>query len=214
MLKRILFECWRLSLSRLRAIKIFLLALYCKAYFYPFSTVSVSGKILIGSRATVKKTVLNAGSGVIDIGASVWVNSGVEISAFNKVSLGVGSTVQRNVTINGDVSIGRECLFAPNVFVSSSTHIFDLYPGVNIREQERRVSREEFQRLYNKPIEIGDDVWLGANAVIMPGVKISSHAIVGANSVVTADVPVGGIVAGAPAKIIKFRPGFEEVLSV
>ncbi|WP_434650363.1 acyltransferase [Pseudomonas sp. D1-2] len=152
---------------------------------------------------------MNAGVGEVKLDDGVWLNSGVELSALTRIRIGEGTTIQRNVTINGDVSIGRECLLAPNIFMSSASHVHDRYPGISIREQERRISREDFLATYNKPIEIGDDVWIGANAVIMPGVEIGSHSVIGANSVVTKDVPVGAIVVGGPAKIIKFRFGFE-----
>ncbi|WP_434701030.1 acyltransferase [Pseudomonas sp. D1-36] len=158
---------------------------------------------------TVKSALLNAGTGEIKLDDGVWLNSGVELSALMRICIGEGTTIQRNVTINGDVSIGKECLLAPNIFMSSASHVHDRYAGVSIREQERRIAREDFLAHYNKPIEIGDDVWIGANAVIMPGIEIGSHSVIGANSVVTKDVPIGAIVVGGPAKIIKFRFGFE-----
>lgn len=194
-----------------RILCLFILALSRRSLISPFARVSKGGRILIGRRTTVKKALLNAGAGTIQLGDGVWLNDGVELSAMARISVGEGTTVQRNVTINGDVSIGCECLLAPNIFISSASHVHDRYAGVSIREQERRIAREDFLANYNKPIEIGDDVWVGANAVIMPGVKIGSHAVIGANSVVTRDVPVGAIVVGGPAKIIKFRFGFEGV---
>jgi acetyltransferase-like isoleucine patch superfamily enzyme len=54
---------------------------------------------------------------------------------------------------------------------------------------------------------IGDDVWIGANAVILPGVKIGTHSIVAAGAVVTKDVPEFSLVAGIPAKVIKKLEG-------
>lgn len=196
---------------RFRVLSLVISALQKKSLFSPFASTSKGGSILIGRRATVKKVLLNAGAGTIEIYDGVWLNNGVELSASKRISVGQGTTIQRNVTINGDVSIGSECLLAPNVFISSASHVHDRYPGMSIREQERRISREDFSENYNKPIEIGDDVWIGANAVLLPGVKVGGHAIIGANSVVTKDVPVGAIVAGGPAKIIKFRFGFEGV---
>lgn len=55
------------------------------------------------------------------------------------------------------------------------------------------------------PVHVGDDVWIGASTFILPGITISDHAIVGAGSVVTKDVPVGAIVAGNPARVVKYR---------
>ncbi|WP_407315690.1 acyltransferase [Pseudomonas sp. nanlin1] len=205
---------WRLLFSRWRAWSLFFKALTRHSLFYPLAKVSVGGTITIGRRATLKKVLLDAGTGLITVGDGVWANDGVELSASRKIVLGPGTTLQRNVTINGDVVVGAGCLFGPNVFVSSSSHVHDQYPGITIREQERRISRDDFLALYDKPIIIGDDVWLGVNSVLMPGISVGSHAIIGANAVVTRSVPQGAIVAGSPAKLIKFRLGFEGVQHV
>lgn len=182
--------------------------------FSPFATVSATGLINISPKATIKKAVLNAQGGEITLSRGVWLNDGVEINSHSKIFLGEGTTIQRNVTINGEVNIGSECLFAPNVFISSTSHVHDYLPGLSIREQERRISKAEFFKLYNKPITIGDDVWLGANVVVMPGINIGSHVIIGSNSVVNQDIPPGVIAAGVPVKIIKMRQGFHSSLDV
>lgn len=62
----------------------------------------------------------------------------------------------------------------------------------------------------NRPVEIGNDVWIGANAIILPGVKIGDGAVIAAGAVVTKDVEPYAIVGGVPAKIIKYRFGEEE----
>jgi maltose O-acetyltransferase len=56
-----------------------------------------------------------------------------------------------------------------------------------------------------RPVVIGDDVWIGGQVIILPGVKVGSHSIIGAGSVVTKDVPQYAVVGGNPAKVIKFR---------
>jgi acetyltransferase-like isoleucine patch superfamily enzyme len=207
LLKRVLEHVY----CRFRLLKMSFCALRKKSLISPFARVSKGGAIFIGCRVTVKKGLLDAVTGVIDLRDGVWLNDGVELSAYGRITVGEGTTIQRNGTINGDVSIGKECLLAPNVFISSASHVHDRYPGLSIREQERRISRDDFYESYNKSIWIGDDVWIGANVVIMPGIKVGGHVVIGANSVVTRDIPVGAIVAGAPAKIIKFRFGFEDV---
>ena len=55
------------------------------------------------------------------------------------------------------------------------------------------------------PIDIGDDVWIGINVIVLAGVSIGDHAIIAAGAVVTKDVPMYAIVAGVPAKVIKYR---------
>lgn len=82
-----------------------------------------------------------------------------------------------------------------------STHpmIYDKFYG--IFEENGDIRNEKFE----KPITIGNEVWIGCNATIRRGVKIGDGAIVGANSMVNKDVPPYAIVAGCPARIIKYR---------
>ncbi len=57
------------------------------------------------------------------------------------------------------------------------------------------------------PIKIGDNVWIGANSVILKGVTIGNNAIIAAGSIVTKDVPANAIVGGCPAKVIRYKEG-------
>lgn len=206
---KILRNVFGLFASRFDALKVFIVSFAKGAIFHPFSTTLNGANVRLGRRATVKKGFFDARYGEICFGEGVWISYAVELSAVGQISLGASTTLQRNVTVNGEVLIGCECLIAPNVFISSSSHVHDMYPGLSIREQERLLSREDFLRIYNKKVIIGDDVWIGANAVIMPGVTIGSHSIIGANSVVTKNVAQGEIVAGVPARVISHRYGYE-----
>jgi maltose O-acetyltransferase len=87
------------------------------------------------------------------------------------------------------VSIGSYTLFGPAVQIYTATHPTDA--------QLRR--REESGR----PIEIGSDVWVGGGAIILPGVRIGSRAVIGAGSVVTRDVPEGVFAAGNPCRVVR-----------
>jgi maltose O-acetyltransferase len=87
------------------------------------------------------------------------------------------------------VRIGDYTLFGPAVQIYTPLHPFNA-------EQRRR---EEF----GKPIEIGSDVWVGGGAIILPGVRIGSRAVIGAGSVVTRDVPDGVFAAGNPCRVIR-----------
>jgi len=89
-----------------------------------------------------------------------------------------------------EVRIGDSCLLAPNVVICTATHPVD--PAV----------RESMIEL-GKPITIGDNVWIGASAVINPGVRIGDNAVVGSGSVVTRDVPANTVVVGNPAKVLR-----------
>jgi maltose O-acetyltransferase len=87
------------------------------------------------------------------------------------------------------VRIGSYSLFGPAVQIYTPMHPFDA-------EQRRR---EEF----GKPVEIGSDVWVGGGAIILPGVRIGSRAVIGAGSVVTRDIPDAVFAAGNPCRVIR-----------
>jgi maltose O-acetyltransferase len=90
------------------------------------------------------------------------------------------------------VLIGSFTLFGPAVQIYAATHPLD-------PEQRRR---EES----GKPVTIGDDVWVGGGAIILPGVRIGSRSVIGAGSVVTRDVPEGVLAAGNPCRVIRQIP--------
>lgn len=110
---------------------------------------------------------------------------------------GINITTGKNVFINacckfqdqGGIEIGNNVLIGHSVAITTLNH------DLNI---ENRMS------MYAKKVKIGNDVWIGSNVTILPGITISDGAIVGAGSVVTKDVPKNAIVAGNPAKIIKY----------
>ena len=87
------------------------------------------------------------------------------------------------------VVIGNFTLFDPAVQIYTPIH--------SLNAELRR--REEFAR----PIEIGSDVWVGGTAIILPGVRIGSRAVVGAGSVVTRNIPEGVFAAGNPCRVIR-----------
>ena len=156
----------------------------------------------IGSGTTIESTE----GGTIVLGDNVWISKDVGIETDTRIHVGTGTTIQRRATVLGTVTLGSECILAPNVFISSGTHPFRAAPELSIREQERRISRGEldFNGL-DRPIVIGDDCWLGTNVVVCPGVTIGSSSVIGANSVVTKDVPPRSVYAGSPARKIGER---------
>jgi len=93
------------------------------------------------------------------------------------------------------VKIGDNCMFAPNVAVYTAGH--PVHP----------VTRNTLYE-YGVEITIGDNVWVGGNTVILPGVHIGSNVVIGAGSVVTRDIPDWCVAAGNPCKVI--RPITEE----
>ncbi|RLN85191.1 hypothetical protein BBJ28_00015825 [Nothophytophthora sp. Chile5] len=113
-----------------------------------------------------------------DYGSNIYLGENVYIN-FNVVLLDVC-----------EIHVGNNVLFAPNVQIYTATHPLD---------PELRATNAQF----GKPIRIGDDVWLGGGAIVLPGVSIGRGAVIGAGSVVTKDIPPMCVYAGNPAKFIK-----------
>jgi acetyltransferase-like isoleucine patch superfamily enzyme len=93
----------------------------------------------------------------------------------------------------GRVSVGDHTLIAPGCFITDHGH------GIS---SEFRINHQPGSA---RPVTIGRDVWLGANVVVVAGVKIGDGAVVGAGSVVTRDVPSMAVVAGSPARLLRYR---------
>jgi acetyltransferase-like isoleucine patch superfamily enzyme len=142
--------------------------------------------------------------GQIRLGAGVWMARDCELETTGCIEIGEGTTIQRRTTVIGNVSVGSGCIIAPNVFISSGTHLFDRWPHLPIREQERRVEAAG-EPINDLPITIGDDCWIGANVVVTPGAAIGRGCVVGANSVVVGDMPPYAIVVGAPGRVVRRR---------
>jgi carbonic anhydrase/acetyltransferase-like protein (isoleucine patch superfamily) len=127
----------------------------------------------------------------------------VEIAPGGSIEIGAHTTLQDRCIILGDVKIGADCIFAPNIYVSSGRHWFDVEPWSLVRDQDVVArSREES---VSSPVTIDEDCWIGTNVVVLAGIRIGRGAVVGANSVITRDVDPYSIVAGAPAREIGRR---------
>lgn len=121
------------------------------------------------------------------------IESGACINnAVGDVIIGDYTRVGLHNTIIGPVNIGHHVNLAQGITVTALNH--------NFEDSEKRIDE---QGVCTTPVVIEDDVWIGANAVILPGVRIGTHSVVAAGAVVTKDVPPHSIVAGIPAKIIK-----------
>ena len=113
-------------------------------------------------------------------------------NAVGDVVIGDDTRVGIHNTIIGPVTIGNHVNLAQSITVTALNHNFD--------DSDKRIDE---QGVSTSQVVIGDDVWIGANAVVLPGVTIGTHSIVAAGAVVTKDVPPHSLVAGVPAKIIK-----------
>lgn len=126
----------------------------------------------------------------------------------------VNSKINDYTYIGGDnkiqnAIIGKFCSIGPEVRIGLGIHPLYLkstYPGFYTNSEYYRVEKQyDFTGEEYKQVEIGHDVWIGARATILDGVKIGDGAVVAAGAVVTKDVPSYAIVGGVPAKVIKYR---------
>jgi acetyltransferase-like isoleucine patch superfamily enzyme len=135
--------------------------------------------------------------GRLQIGRDTLLEPGVWITAPApaRVRIGAGSFLNLGVMVAALelVEIGDHCMFANGCFVTDADHRFD--------DPVRPVPWQGFTS--KGPTRVGDNVWCGANVVVTGGVTIGERCVIGANSVVTRDVPAFSIAAGAPARVIR-----------
>ena len=127
------------------------------------------------------------------VGKNVNIEKGAVITS--AMEIGDRSGVGINATMHGKVIIGKDVMMGPECIIYTQNHAFD---RTDIPMLEQGFSPE-------KPVVIGDDVWIGGRVTILPGVHIGNGAIIGAGAVVTKNVPDYAIVGGNPAKVIKYR---------
>ena len=113
-------------------------------------------------------------------------------NAVGDVMIGDHTRIGLHNTIIGPVLIGNHVNLAQGITVTALNHIFE--------NSEKRIDE---QGVSTSAVVIEDDIWIGANAVVLPGVTIGHHSVVAAGAVVTKDVPPHSLVAGVPAKVIK-----------
>lgn len=126
-------------------------------------------------------------------GTDVNIERGAQFSS--EISLGDHSGIGVNALISSHVTIGNDVMMGPDCIILTANHSMERN-GIPMRLQ----GHESF-----RPVVIGNDVWIGARVIILPGVKIGDGAVIGAGSVVTKDVEPYSVVAGNPAKRIRMR---------
>lgn len=127
-------------------------------------------------------------------GKNVNIEHGAYFASGRDIEIGDNSGLGLNCRITGPLKIGRDVMMAPNVMIFTQNH-----------ETCRTDIPMRLQTAPKKPVIIGDDVWIGASVIILPGVKVGSGSILAAGAIVTKDVPDYAIVGGNPARIIKMR---------
>ncbi len=121
-----------------------------------------------------------------------WINPPFYCDYGSHIEVGKNFYANYNCTIIdvGKVKIGDNCMLAPNVAIYTAGH--PIFP-------DTRNSTFE----YGKEVTIGDNVWIGGNSVVCPGVNIGNNVVIGAGSVVVKDIPDNVIAAGNPCKVIR-----------
>jgi len=127
-----------------------------------------------------------------------WIRAGIDVWWPTGIRIG-RSCLNENVFLNGygGITIGDHCLIGRGAAFFSGGHTFD--------RADRLILDQPLQKA---PIVVGDDVYFGLNAVVLGGVTIGTGAVVGAGAVVVDDVPSGAIVAGVPARLVRYRDGY------
>ena len=124
-------------------------------------------------------------------GKNVNIEKGALFSA--NIELGDNSGIGRNAELECGISIGDNVMMGPYVKMYVQNHNFSR-TDIPMNQQGDSPVR---------PIVIGDDVWIGANAVVLPGITIGDNSVIGAGSVVTKDIPPNVIAVGNPCRVLR-----------
>ena len=159
--------------------------------------IHLEGQVKILAMAAIDGS--KSGKGV-RLGQRVTINPYAQIQGgLGGIQIGEGSEVNNFTFINGDgsVRIGKDVLIGPHVTIVSANHGF-ADSDIPIKRQASTL----------KEVVIDDDVWIGAGAIILPGVHLGKGTIVGAGAVVTKSCPPGSILFGVPARHRGSRPAY------
>lgn len=120
---------------------------------------------------------------------NAYFGDGSKIRIRNNSQIGINSIMDNDVIIGDDVTMG------PDVIIYTSSHEYKEL-GIPINQQGEKPHR---------PVTIGNNVWIGARCIILPGVSIGDNAIIGVNTVVTKDVPMNSVFCGSAGSVVKMR---------
>lgn len=130
---------------------------------------------------------------IVSCGKNVNVERGASFTPL--LEIGDNSGLGINCYVDGPVRIGNNVMMAPDIAIYTRNHRYER-TDIPMREQ----GMTDF-----KPVKIGNDVWIGRRAIILPGVSIGDGCIIGAGAVVSRDIPAYTIAVGVPAKVVKDR---------
>jgi acetyltransferase-like isoleucine patch superfamily enzyme len=151
------------------------------------------GPLFLGRRLELQI----AKQATIRFGRFVWIGDGTKIRCHEgEVVIDHKTVLGQECTISAyrHVRIGEQCVIADRAMFIDFDH------GAVEVERPMRV-----QGIYKRDVDVGSNVWIGYGACILRGVRVGDNSIVGANSVVTRDVPANGVVGGVPARLLRMR---------
>lgn len=155
----------------------------CKEVMFDYNNTRPSED---GKRTAILKGILG------DCGDHVFIENPVHMSYGTHVHLGEHFYANFNLVIvdDMDVYIGDRVMIGPNVTICTTGHpVYPLY--------------REMVAHYSLPIHIGNNVWIGANSVVLPGVTIGDNTVIGAGSIVTRDIPANVVAVGNPCRVMR-----------
>ena len=128
-------------------------------------------------------------------GKNVNVEKNADFGNGDGICIGNNSGIGVNCSVRGPLEMGDNIMMGPDVCIMTSRH--------NTVRTDIPMCKQG--HLPKQVVTIGDDVWIGTRVIILPGVNIGKGSIIGAGAVVTKDVPEYAVVAGVPARVIKYR---------
>lgn len=149
------------------------------------------GPVYIGRGCSLK------GKKNIQLATHVTIRSSVQIwSGGGTVKIGMGSEIGERcrISIANSLEIGEKVLLSPNVYITDCDHE---YRNIDTPVMDQGIVQK------GQKVSIGDGTYIGINVVIVGNVKIGKHCVIGANSVVTKNVPDYSVAVGSPARVIK-----------
>ena len=156
---------------------------YCKEVIYDYNNTRPRE----GARRTqIMKSLLGS------CGQNVFIEPPVHMSYGKHVHLGENFYANFNLVLvdDGEIYIGDKVMIGPNVTLCTTGHpVYPLY--------------REMVAHYSLPIHIGNNVWIGAHSVVLPGVTIGDNAVIGAGSIVTRDIPANVVAVGNPCRVLR-----------
>jgi len=155
----------------------------CKELLYDYNNTRPSEEI---KRKALLKELLG------DMGQDIWIEPPVHMAYGTNVHIGNHFYANFNLVIVDDIDvyIGEYVMIAPNVTITPTGHPVDA--------DLRRPGTQ-----FSIPVRIGNNVWIGSNAVILPGITIGDNSVIGAGSVVTHDIPENVIAVGNPCNVLR-----------